>query len=199
MSANVPFLFYGDLNCPFCYALNEQLHQLELESQVSWRGIQHLLTAEQWARHTRSDLIDEVERVRERVPRTQIQVPPARPNTELATLTLAGLQREQPDLAPAVRRRLYRALWVEGEDLSSARVIGGIMRELGVSLKRPDAAARQLAAQWQREWEGGGFERRIPVLVAPGGARSIGLDESRRTAAFLRAGLLSSDSGDTCG
>jgi predicted DsbA family dithiol-disulfide isomerase len=199
VSANVPHLFYGDLNCPFCYALNEQLHELDLESGVSWRGVQHLLTADQWARHTRSDLIEEVERVRERVPGIQIQTPPLRPSTELATLTLARLQLEQPDLVPALRRQLYRALWIDGKDLSSARVIGWVMRELGLGLKRPDAAARQLVTQGQSEWEGGGFERRIPVLVAPGGARSMGLDESRRTAAFLRAGLLSSDSGDTCG
>lgn len=198
MSGHASYVFYGDLNCPFCYALSEQLHELGLDSRVSWRGVQHLLTPDEWARHAPSDLTDEVERVRARVPGIEIAIPPIRPSTELATLALAGLE-DQPDEARALRRHLYRALWIEGRDISSNLVVAGLMQGLGLKLKRGDSDAQRLAASWQKEWETGGFDRRIPVLVAPTGARSMGLDASRRTAAFLRAGLLSSDSGETCG
>jgi hypothetical protein len=132
VSTEPTHLFYGDFNCPFCYALSEQLHDLGLESLVSFRAVQHLLTPGEWARETPQSLVDEV-------------------------------------------------------------------REQGFGPIGESPVLRLAARAWQDGWQSGGFDRRIPVLVAPGGARSMGLEESRRTATFLRAGLISSDSGDTCG
>jgi protein-disulfide isomerase-like protein with CxxC motif len=111
---------------------------------------------------------------------------------------VAEAQRMNSEHEAALRRALYRALWVRGEDISSSKVVASVCQSVGVS-KRITPASRGLAKSWQEEWESSDFDQRIPVLVAPGGARSVGLEASRRTAAFLKAGLLSSDSGETCG
>jgi predicted DsbA family dithiol-disulfide isomerase len=191
-------LFYGDFNCPFCYALNEQLHELGLQQAVHFHGVQHLITAEQWATDSPKELEEEVRRVKARFRSLEIHVPRARVNTAPVMHVVAEAQRTNPEQESTLRLALYRALWVRGEDISSATVLDGVCKAVGLK-KRVTPASRRLAESWQTQWESGDFERRIPVLLAPGGARSMGLDASRRTAAFLRAGLLSSDSGETCG
>ena len=35
------FIVYADFNCPFCYALNERLHAMNIEQRVEFRTIQH--------------------------------------------------------------------------------------------------------------------------------------------------------------
>ena len=35
------FTVYADFNCPFCYALNERLRELNLEQRIDFRPIQH--------------------------------------------------------------------------------------------------------------------------------------------------------------
>jgi 2-hydroxychromene-2-carboxylate isomerase len=199
VSTEPTHLFYGDFNCPFCYALSEQLHDLGLESLVSFRAVQHLLTPGEWARETPQSLVDEVERVRERAPGLEIRLPRERPRTALAIRALILAEREKPECVPALRLSFYRALWVAGRDISSPLVVGALVREQGFGPIGESPVLRLAARAWQDGWQSGGFDRRIPVLVAPGGARSMGLEESRRTATFLRAGLISSDSGDTCG
>ena len=32
------FIVYADFNCPFCYALNESLHAMNLDHRVEFRG-----------------------------------------------------------------------------------------------------------------------------------------------------------------
>lgn len=190
-------LFYGDLNCPFCYALSEQIHEMGLDERVTWRGIQHLVTQEQWHADTPQHLSDEVRRVKARVKGLQITLPPLRPTTRLPTYMLIEATRDDPAAAAELRVALYRALWIEGRDIGSAIVLGEVCRDVGLRYRRETPVTRATALSWQSEWES--LDRKIPILVAPTGARSSGLAESRRTAAFLRAGLLSSTTGDTCG
>ncbi len=198
MGSGREHIYYADLNCPFCYALDERIHQLGLTGSALWRGVQHLLTAEQWQEESPERLAEEVARVQKHAPELTINVPPRRPPTGLAILTLAELELSGRAAGPQLRRALYWALWVEGQDISSARVIDEACRALGFDTPKPSSNARSLAQRWQREWEGGDFDRCIPVLVAPSGARSVGLEESRRVAAFLKAGLLSSENDDRC-
>ena len=35
------FVVYGDLNCPFCFALHERFNSWDLLSRVEWRLIVH--------------------------------------------------------------------------------------------------------------------------------------------------------------
>ena len=32
---------YSDFNCPFCYAMHERLHEMNLLALCEWRGVQH--------------------------------------------------------------------------------------------------------------------------------------------------------------
>jgi hypothetical protein len=198
MSGGREHVYYADLNCPFCYALDERIQELGMTGLAAWRGVQHLLTAEQWQAETPALLIEEVHRVRQRAPELTISVPSRRPSSRSAILALAELELSDRPTAARLRRALYAALWVENRDISSARVIAEVCASLGIASPKPGGSARSLAQRWQREWEGGDFDRRIPVLVAPGGAQSVGLEEARRVAAFLKAGLLSSENDDAC-
>ena len=38
---NQPFTLFSDFNCPFCYALHERLHRLQLLDHCAWKGVQH--------------------------------------------------------------------------------------------------------------------------------------------------------------
>jgi hypothetical protein len=198
MSGGREHVYYADLNCPFCYALDERIQELGMTGLAAWRGVQHLLTAEQWRAETLALLVEEVDRVRQRAPELTISVPSRRPSSRSAILALAELELSDRPAAARLRRALYAALWVENRDISSARVIAEVSASLGIAAPKPGGSARSLAQRWQREWEGGDFDRRIPVLVAPSGAQSVGLEEARRVAAFLKAGLLSSENDDAC-
>jgi hypothetical protein len=198
MGSGREHIYYADLNCPFCYALDERIHQLGLTGAALWRGVQHLVTPEQWRAESTERLGEEVARVQKHAPELKINVPPRRPASALAIVTLAELDLVDRAAGAQLRRALYSALWVDGRDISSANVIAESCRALGFEAPKPGANGRSLAQRWQREWENGDFDRCIPVLVAPSGARSVGLEESRRVAAFLKAGLLSSENDDHC-
>ena len=198
MSSMRQHVYFADLNCPFCYALDERIHALGLTGVAVWQGVEHLTTPEQWQTESSERLEEEVKRVRRRAPELVIRVPPRRPASGPATLVLAELGLNDVAAGSQLRRALYRALWVDGRDISSHSVIAELCHTAGMSVRRPSPLARALVERWQKAWEEGGFDRSIPVLVAPGGARSIGLEESRRVAAFLKAGLLSSESDDSC-
>jgi hypothetical protein len=198
MSGGREHVYYSDLNCPFCYALDERIQQLGLTLLATWRGVQHLLTAEQWRAETPALMVEEVNRVRQRAPELSINVPSKRPSSAVAILALAELELSDRASAARLRRALYASLWVEDRDISSAKVIAEVCASLGIAAPAPSSGARSLVQRWQREWESGDFDRRIPVLVAPSGARSLGLEEARRVAAFLKAGLLSSENDDAC-
>ena len=198
MAAGREHVYYADLNCPFCYALDERIHQLGLTSSAVWRGVQHLVTPEEWRTESTERLASEVARVQKHAPELQINVPPRRPASGPGILAVAELELSDPASGAKLRRALYSALWVNGRDISSPAVIEEACRALGFEVPKPSSNARALAQRWQREWEGGDFDRCIPVLVSPSGARSVGLEESRRVAAFLKAGLLSSENDERC-
>ena len=202
MTESDRYIFYGDLNCPFCYALNEQIHDLGVADRVQWRGIQHMPTLPSPWRSAQAEdvaeMTDEVNRVCERLPELPIGTPMGRPNSELATRTLIAAELIDPSKAVVLRRALYRGLWVHGQDISSPEVVSRAAAAVGLEGLTVTTEAIGIAAQWQRDWEQGGLDGRIPVVVSPRGATALGLNDSRRTLAFLKSGILSSDSGETC-
>src|SRR4051812_17873482 len=84
------FLYYGDLNCPFCYAQNERLLDLGAYPGVEWRGIRHdpklPIPSSRLSQPQQDELAREVGQVREREPSLRIIIPTARPNSEPGTL-----------------------------------------------------------------------------------------------------------------
>jgi hypothetical protein len=195
------YLFYGDLNCPFCYAQNERLHDLDVHATVEWRGIRHTPRVAIPPSPTAAELEElegEVKRLVAREPDLRIVTPPARPNSEPATLLVAAAIRADPVRAATLRTMLYRALWVFSRDISDLHVLEEFRRAAGLPRLCVGTAERWMADAWQREWEHGDFDRRLPSMVSPRGARLLGLSERRRVEAFLKSGLLSSESDDAC-
>ena len=194
-------LYYADLNCPFCYALQERLSAEDLWDRVEWRGICHVAPdAIHQVTHTSLEL--SVQAVRRKAPGLEIQVPPRFIDSTLPTLTIAQVSLRSPEAGAALRGRLYQAYWLNGEDISDPTVVAAACRGLAIEPTPAEALeaaeAKRLVAGWQVAWEKGGFDRRLPVLVSPNGASAIGLDDARRTVLFLKAGVLSSVDADHC-
>ena len=186
------FVIYADFNCPFCYALNELVHAMNLEQQVEWRSIEHAVNASSslCSFESLSELASEVSEVRRRAPATDIRVPVFRPNSGPASKVVARAARIDPVKAAGLRRAIYRALWVDAADISDADVLQKLLREHGLELPDADDAVEAELAQWQSQWDGTeSFDRNIPVTLDQSGATMIGLPSQAELETFLRSGV----------
>ncbi|MEM7156805.1 MAG: DsbA family protein [Myxococcota bacterium] len=192
--------FYGDLNCPFCFATNERLHALGVADKVEWRGLQHEpylpIPARPTERSTR-ELAEEIERLRVRAPDIEIRVPSFRPNSGPATALVAALARDKPRLARALRRVTFRALWLESKDISQREVLEAALAEVGGRWPVWNSPA-SLMAQWQEEWEQGPFDRRIPALRTGSGGLHLGLQDPEALFALIESDRNSAATDDVC-
>ncbi len=191
--------FYGDLNCPYCFAQHERIVELGFSAEIEWRGVVHMpdlpIPPKLGPRETEM-LRCEVESVRARMPSLVIRLPNIRPNSRPATLLLAAAAQIAPECALNLRMLLYRALWRDDRDISDPIVLGRLVREAGcpsISATREDELLQQ---RWQEQWEQ--TERRIPSIQSPHGAWLLGLADDKRLTVFLKSGRLSSLSEDAC-
>ncbi len=194
------FVFYGDLNCPFCFAQHERLHSLGAHKEVRWHGIQHMPDLPVPIRpddEVRRTLAGEVEEVSRRLPDLPITGPLDRPNSGPATRAVAEASLVDEQAAARLATELYRALWVHARDISNPNVIVEISKRLDCSVAHTSEGGRLVRA-WQQEWEQAEFERRIPAIKSPRGERLLGLSDERVVKAFLASGSLSSDWPGTC-
>ena len=178
MQSTKRFIVYADFNCPFCYALNEMIHALGLDSLVEWRAIQHAVNASSslCSFESMSELASEVSEVRRRMPATEIRVPVFRPNSSLASKIMVMASRIAPDTAASMRRSIYRALWKDAMDISSPEVLEELMRAHELELSFDEDVVERELSTWQRLWDGTDhFERNIPITLGESGATIIGL------------------------
>ncbi len=198
---NTRHLVYSDLNCPFCFVLNEWLCEAHKASDVRWIGVEHepeipvggLPTV-----HGRSELIEEVARARERAPRLLVQLPLRRPNSRLALTAVAYAQKRLGPVSAGVRTALFRALWHDGADLEDEMVVLGTLKRFDLT---PNIAELGLceetvvsdSAQWLRS----AFDR-IPVLVAPSGQQYLGLGNRLALETFFGAQFFSLERNGAC-
>lgn len=195
------YIFYGDFNCPYCHAQNERIVECGAERDVEWRGVRHMPHLPIPARNTtseREELHREVVSVRQRETAVSIHMPTARPNTSRATIMIAAARRVDRTRAETLKTLVYRALWLHGRDISDLGILDELRRVVGYPDLFFDAGDRKLVEDWQTEWEQGGFERRIPVIVSPRGGRMLGLGERNRVTVFLRSGILNAEGGGHC-
>jgi predicted DsbA family dithiol-disulfide isomerase len=200
-TSDAPYIFYGDLNCPYCHAQNERIIELGVEQKVEWRGVRHMPHLPIPARNTspeRDELQREVLAVRQREAGVSVALPSARPNTSRATIMIAAARRVDRSRAEGLKTLAYRALWLYGRDISDLAVLDELQHVAGFSNLLYEASDRKLVEDWQTEWEQGGFERRIPVIVSPRGGALIGLSERGRLSVFLRSGILKFEGGGHC-
>jgi len=166
MPGVVKLAIYADFNCPFCYVLNERLLSLGLEQQLEWRTIEHSPRASfhMTDRSSKDELADEVRRVRQRAPEVIISLPEGRANTAHAINTMAKAIAIDPARAASLRGLIYRAYWIEGKDIGHPNVLAELVQLSGFSDILTAAELPEQVQAWQRAWDNGPFDQRIPCL-----------------------------------
>ena len=189
------FIVYADFNCPFCYALNERLHAMNLDKRVDFRNVQHDLSASSDRRELAVliGLTREVADLRRRAPSVEIAVPLFRPNSGPATQLLDTVSRYDPERSALLRRSIFRALWVDGRDISQPEVLDSLLEQLDIDLLEKPAAGDELP-DWQQSWVNDSeFKDKIPIVISEQGEKVIGFPLEMELNAFLQTGSLVSD------
>lgn len=193
---------YADFNCPFCYVLNERLLSLGLEQHLDWRTIEHAPRASfhMTDRSSKDELADEVRRVRQRAPEVIISLPEGRANTAHAINTMAKAIAIDPARAASLRGLIYRAYWIEGKDIGHPNVLAELVQLSGFSDILTAAEQTDKVQQWQRAWDEGPFDQRIPCLENTDTKQSfLGLpDPEQFQQLYLQHALEQSESKDVC-
>jgi diguanylate cyclase (GGDEF)-like protein len=183
------YTVYADLNCPFCYALHEQLNQFGLLPQVDWRLVEHApdIAIYNKTAENQAELASDVFVVRSRVPNINVALPQKRSDSHFASLCV--IQAAEHDLAKSIKLRhlLYRALWVEGLDIADVPVIYDCLIAAGLPAEVTiEEAQENTLSQWQNSWEAGNFNLRMPVISSSDGRTSIGLPSPDDLQSFFK-------------
>jgi 2-hydroxychromene-2-carboxylate isomerase len=183
------YVVYADLNCPFCYAMQEQLHAMDLLEQVDWRLIEHApdISVFNATPESQAELASEVFTVRSRAPQVQVALPPLRSDSRFAILCVIAAREIDEIKALDLLTNLYRALWIEGKDISSTAVIYDCIVEAGLPGELSIEENHELCLQnWQQQWERGSYNLRIPVLTTDSDERTLlGLPSQEHISAFF--------------
>ena len=159
---------YADLRCPFCFVLNEWLEEANLSHTVRWLGVEQRpgLTSEEVCSHDfQEELDDEVARLRVLAPNIAICKPEMVPNTRRALAALEHIRTTQPWRASHARRELYRAIWIEGIDLTEWEPIRSTLIDFDLSALSDDSAEMHAVVEATAAWRAKG-QNRIPMLLS---------------------------------
>lgn len=192
----VSFTVYADFKCPFCYALNERIFAMNLEHWIDFRLIQQVpeIPDERGSLELLSELTIEVAEVRRRLPSTEINIPMFRPSSAAASSLVYAISRDDPIEAARLRLRIYRALWVDGQDISNPDTLACLLQELEIELPSQDNLSNEELTAWQSEWTNNSeFNRNLPVIISESGETVIGFLLEPELDAFLESGTLLSD------
>ena len=107
------FVVYGDLNCPFCFALHERFSAWNLLSRVEWRLIVHApeLSEAAFSLEDESLLANEVFAIHHRAPDVSVSLPKRRPGSSLATRLVMAISQYASDKAPEFRFFIFWDFW----------------------------------------------------------------------------------------
>jgi predicted DsbA family dithiol-disulfide isomerase len=181
-----PFLLYSDFNCPFCYALHERLYDLDLLNRCTWHGVQHAphlpRPMKPWQGALGAELRHEVSVVQQLAPALPIVLPPGKPNTRPAIEQAALLLRQDREKGMEFVRKVYRAFWCDGEDISDSLVL----KQLGGdgSSEIADEPCRHTVQEWEAAWHATG-QAGVPLIVSPTGYLLVGCVPADRVRRFF--------------
>ena len=189
-------LVFSDFNCPYCYALNEWITDIGATTRVRWVGIEHRPDLPVSGRNAASDsqLLDvEVRDVMSRDPALKLNKPRGWLNSQPALLVQNAIEDDAPELAPALRRRLFQSYWREGVSLSDEKAIEQTLLELELELpdREPDYLG-ELTDWWRTHLD------RIPAMIAPTRLAHLGLQDKESVRHFLNSALRESTAGPGC-
>ena len=190
------FIIYADYNCPFCYALNERIHEMNLEDRAEFRMVQHApsISSSQVSFEVLSALSSEVAEVRRRAPSIQINVPLFRPNSGPASRLVSAVAKDHPHQAIRLHRLIYRALWLNGEDISKPDLLDKLLKKLEIDAPAGAALRGDKLSTWQSEWaDNQEFDGNIPIVISDRGETVIGFPLEPEIDMFLSSGSLISD------
>ena len=164
---------YSDFNCPFCYAMHERLHEMDLLARCEWRGVQHAShlprPMKPWQGSLGAELRHEVAVVQRLAPGLPIALPSGKPNTRAAIEQAVGLLRRDPAHAMAFVRETYRAFWCESKDISDTEVLRQLVEQAGgspESVGTINGEDRRVAQEWEAAWHATG-QAGVPLIVSP--------------------------------
>jgi len=148
---------------------------------VDWRTIEHApkIAFDVNDYQMQSELTHEVTRVRILAPDVTIMVPPARPNSHLASELVTEIHKIYPKKSVYLRSLIYQALWIDGKDLAQQYILEEILRNASIPKLQISLSSVDKLHQWQQEWEQGDFSRNIPALVTQDGNKLLGLPSIR--------------------
>ncbi|SVC96455.1 uncharacterized protein METZ01_LOCUS349309, partial [marine metagenome] len=197
------FVVYGDLNCPFCFALHERLFTWNLLDRIEWRLIIHApdLEASGFSMEDQSLLANEVFSIHHRAPDVPVNLPKLRPGSEMATRLMQGLDFLSVQQQVSTRVSLYRALWVDGRDIADPDTLQDVVVATGISeALAPDQAQAEKFDTWQKEWEtSNDFDRRIPIIKrASNDSLLLGLPTEEALVDFLKGSRTFYVNDDAC-
>lgn len=192
---------YADLNCPFCYALEERLATRKVGTQIEWRLVEHAPdlpdALERATDHEQQELAQELDALVTRAPDVQIRRPPFRPRSGPAIRAVIAASRIHPAAAGQLRLSLFRALWLHGLNIADTHVIAEVASNCGLPETLDDSDCTAAAAAWTAEWRAAELNR-IPCLISAANAKLLGLSTTDRLDLFLRSGLFGSQSDAAC-
>ncbi|MFO0706094.1 MAG: DsbA family protein [Nitrospira sp.] len=182
---------YSDFNCPFCYAMHEQLVESGTIAHVEWRGVQHAshlpVPMKVWQGGYAAELRQEVAWVKQLAPALAISVPPGKPSTRRAISAAAAALRQDARRGEEFVRALYAAFWRDGADLSDAVVLNDLMARSGIymdSAPWDDKTIGEQVEQWDEAWRSTGHSG-VPLLIGPEGDQLVGLVSSADVRRFM--------------
>ncbi len=186
----VQITVYADLNCPYCYVLNERLEQMGMAQSVDWLPVEHApdLYEHSFTNVDRQELIREVDDVLTKAPDIPLILPSTRPNSRQASKLLATIMRSRPEKAAEFRTAVYRALWQQGDDISDPEVLEQLLLSTGLSHLQPTLAAEKDLLAWHTAWELGQFARNIPSLESSIGFKLLGFPSLEQLEKFVLHG-----------
>lgn len=166
-------VLYSDFNCPFCYAMHERLHEMNVLDRCEWRGVQHAShlprPMKPWQGSLGAELRQEVSVVQRLAPGLPIALPPGKPNTRPAIEQAVALLRRDPSHMMTFVRETYRAFWCEGKDISDTEVLRQLVEQAGTSsesLETIESEDRRMAQEWETAWHLTG-QAGVPLIVSP--------------------------------
>lgn len=181
-------IVYADLNCPYSYALYEQLKQLNRLDQVEYRLVEHAqdIGLSGNTPDMLTELASDVFAVRGQATEVDIALPPKRPDSRFAILCVIAASQLDPTLTWRFIDVFYRALWIKGLDIASPAVIFECLEQAGLPTQLEiDQRCEQSLDSWQQQWEDNNVHARVPVLVAADGRRLTGLAAPEQLQAFF--------------
>jgi len=195
-----PLTFYFDLRCPFCLVASERLKRFTALPPISYRSVRHErelpVPARELTPSEREFVDKELAVLKERAPEVELHRVELWPSTEPVARAVAAMTRTGRGDVGAFVSAMYRALWREGRDPSSAIVVGEALRQAGAGGLASGREDDVILAQWRSEWER--LEQRTPTFVSGTGVALVGLATERRLEAFLRSGRIADASDDAC-